>query len=327
MTSWARWLPLFLIHFLICAADNKESEVRDPSLVHNDGVVAIVDDWVLTVFDVTSESQLREQREHWKYSREEIEEEEVREELLKRSLEIRERIAIQMIEDELVFAEFQRSQFSIPQAVVDDRVNRTIDRAADGDVEKFKKQLATVEITLEEFRERTRKQIAVNALLDANVYGRIRVSPKEIAEYYKRHPDEFSVPAMVTLQSLSVDSGEEETVKKLQNAIDAGDGFKAIAAEHKAQMIALPEQNPEGLKPLFREAITKLKEGEVSKPIALDGTLLWIKVVKQTEAQKKSMEEARERIKAILSKQEREERYSRFMRKLRSRSYIKKYFY
>ncbi|MDF2657346.1 MAG: peptidyl-prolyl cis-trans isomerase [Paenibacillus sp.] len=112
-------------------------------------------------------------------------------------------------------------------------------------------------------------------LLEHIATSSIQVSEAEIDGYIKQHPEEFRSYMQFNLFKIEVKTKEEaaQIVKDVQNGAD----FASLARKLSIDQATAPkggdlgwvEENDPFLQPFLLEAAKNLKQGEVSKPIAL----------------------------------------------------------
>lgn len=99
---------------------------------------------------------------------------------------------------------------------------------------------------------------------------------QEITAYYKEHLEEFSLPAAVTIATVS---GDEATAKKIWTGVIMGEDFLTLAkkyseSEPQPRLIPLNHLDPE-----LNQAILPLAIGEVSPPFKQNNTTTLVKLI------------------------------------------------
>ncbi|MDH4322373.1 MAG: peptidylprolyl isomerase [Desulfobulbaceae bacterium] len=95
---------------------------------------------------------------------------------------------------------------------------------------------------------------------------------QEITEYYQAHLDEFSLPAAVTIATVS---GDEATAKKFWTGVITGEDFMALAKKYYGNEPRQQQIPINHLAPELSQAILPLAIGEVSPPfLQKDNTVL-----------------------------------------------------
>ncbi len=307
-------------------------------LIHTDSLLAVVGDRLITTYDVTSSTRAGEEYLSLKYLDDDSliipkEQEALEQEMLR----YRHAVARELVNREVIYGEFQRRGFVLPEELVSERLARIIAKRADGDREKFIEQLRRQQMTLADFRDRLRKQAAVELLTAQQVDRSVRIAPGDISAYYEANKDEFRVQGRVTLRLLSIRKqglSEAELKKKVDQvtAALAGDAPFASAVQAYSHGYAreqgglLPEMKTAELNQAYRKAIQGLKKGQVSKPFEHAGSVTWLYIDQLVPGELKPLKTVHSKIKAILARRAKAERYQAFIRELRRKTYTRIYF-
>jgi len=171
--------------------------------------------------------------------------------------------------------------------ITDDEVKAAVERhiAQMGlGPDKFKELLKQEGLTMEQYREKIRAELMKVKFVKNNVRSEVKVSEEDVLNYYRRNPDQFRTTEQIRLAHIflpfpmEADSQEREKVKKLAEKIRAltagGKDFGSLAKKYSKSSSApaggdLGWVGPKDLVPAFKEAITGLEAGKVSKVIEL----------------------------------------------------------
>ncbi len=203
------------------------------------------------------------------------------EELEKKLAEWKPRILDQLIDTQLLVQ--RASDLSIN---VDPQVNEQLVRIMKENniqsLEDLEQKMREVGVDINEVKANLRANFARQAVLNREVYGKIYfgLTEKEKRDYYEQNKQLFSTPAELTLSHIFIAAGKdaEAALKRAQDAqaqASTEADFGALAqrlsedqntASKKGLIgtLKLPELAPE-----VREAVDKLKVGEVSAPVKL----------------------------------------------------------
>lgn len=312
-----------------------QDAAKKSKLVYVDSVLAVVNNRVMTIYDVISESKFQEEIEVSTYSKADLQNPDILEKISSKTEKIREEVADKLLEEYLIDAEFKRNGFTLPQAAVDDRVHRVAARVAKGDMEVFRKQLKESGITMSEFRQRTRRKVAVEALLQQEVYDRIIVPPSKIEAYYKANLETFTTKKKIRLQLLMISEKDAESLTKkkaeVEKALKNGTAFDDATKTYSIG----PNKDTGGdlgwtlysqQKKDVLDAIHGLEKGSISKGIVDGLTCYWLKVLDREEGKTLPLSQVKENIREIISKDQREKYYQDYIRRLMTRSYVRKYY-
>jgi peptidyl-prolyl cis-trans isomerase SurA len=142
-------------------------------------------------------------------------------------------------------------------------------------------QLTAQNVSYDEFRAKIRKQVEAMTMIDREVRQKIVIPEKEIDQYYKDNPDEFttteekftlaqiliSVPAGATPQQVEALRHKADDVR--QQAVKKGGDFGGLALQYsdddsKTKGGELGEFSPGDLNDAVLAAIKNSKDGEIS---------------------------------------------------------------
>lgn len=203
------------------------------------------------------------------------------EELEKKLAEWKPRILDQLIDTQLLVQ--RAGDLSIN---VDPQVNEQLVRIMKENniqsLEDLEQKMREVGVDINEVKANLRANFARQAVLNREVYGKIffGLTEKEKRDYYEQNKQLFATPAEVTLSHIFIVAGKdaEAALKRAQDAqAQAGTAadFGALAQRlsedpntaSKKGVIGTLKMNE--LAPEVREAVEKLKVGEVSAPVKI----------------------------------------------------------
>ena len=256
----------------------------------------------------------------------------------------------------------ERNFHEVRRAVLDNLINEKITKEqiiksgikvstkdVDGAIEKVKREnnltqeeliysLKQEGITLEEYRERIKRDIERFQLVNYEVKSRIVLTEEDLRDYYQRHTGEYREADKVRLARIFLKVRNPNTKAEIDRVKDLG---KAILERLKgghdfSELARLFSQGPaalEGgdlgwikvsqLEPELRKEIAKLSpEGNTDLNLAPSGFQI-IKLIEEKKRKIKPFEEVRDAIYSRLFKEKVEKRYAIWLKKLREKSFIK----
>ena len=157
------------------------------------------------------------------------------------------------------------------------------------DDKRFQEALKQEGMTVEDLRKNVEKQFLVSQVQRDEVGSKLTITEEEARQYYTLHKEEFAQPATVTLREILIEvptttqGGQaavsvaqqdeaESKAEALRTRVLAGEDFAKVAAEASAS----PSKSNGGLiGPInlaevsvsLQELISKMKPGEITKPI------------------------------------------------------------
>lgn len=223
-----------------------------------------------------------------------------------------------LIEHRLLIQEAKRRNVEVDP----DRVNE--------ELERFRK----AGINVEGRRDLVRERLMVQRLLRQLISAR-SIAPQEVTAYYKAHADQFALPERRHVYLIKTrvhpDKGGRPAAKKkaqeLLERLKKGEDFVSLAKGHSQGAFADKGGDHGWLKkgslvgPLDK-AISKLKPGEVSDPVAVQDGYLLLKVAAIQPASEQSLAQARDAILARLQAQHRLKRRRQLIERLRDTASI-----
>jgi peptidyl-prolyl cis-trans isomerase C len=222
----------------------------------------------------------------------------------------------------------------------DDQITKLLERQIDNILfaqEARRLQLdqdPTVRYKIEEFT----KGILTQVLIDAQVNKSVTVTDGEIAEYYKKHQDEFQVPEKIKVSHILIavapDAPENEKKEKKAQAEEirakaiAGEDFSDLAKKYSEDtktkdrggvlgFFSKGSKNPE-----LEKAAFSLKKDEVSSPILTPKGYEIVKLLDTKEATTKSLEESKNRISNKLQQEKRNDAVTKLLEDLKAKTSV-----
>ncbi|MCS7008944.1 MAG: SurA N-terminal domain-containing protein, partial [Chthoniobacterales bacterium] len=189
-----------------------------------DGIAAVVNGEVITISQLRELTMARELALREMMSGEE----------LKREVErIRKQALQDLIDRQLILQEFRRREFTLPEYVVEDRINQIIREEFGGDRQTFLRTILAQGYTLSRFREVEREKLIVQAMRQANVKDDFVVTPQQVREYYVKNRRQFSEEEEIRLRMIVFRGGKEGGELP---TLEGGDK-KKLAEEVRAKII------------------------------------------------------------------------------------------
>jgi peptidyl-prolyl cis-trans isomerase C len=167
------------------------------------------------------------------------------------------------------------------------------------------------------------------------VFDKIKVTDKEIANYYSEHKAEFEEPEMVKARHILVrvsseakpdDWGAAETrIREIKKRLDGGEDFAAVAQASSEDPGSKDKGGelgffPRGqMVPEFEKAAFALRTGEVSEPVKTAFGYHIIKAEDRKEAKTKVFDEVKEEVKNRLIETKQEEAMGKLFLELKNK--------
>lgn len=115
--------------------------------------------------------------------------------------------------------------------ITDEELKRSVDELKKGYTEKeFEMMLKNKNIVLTEWRKMAEENLYAQKIIKEAVLKKIKITPSEIKNYYKKHRDKFQAKERVRVRHIVTDTFEK--AKKLYDKIKQGESFSKIAIMH-----------------------------------------------------------------------------------------------
>ncbi|MEW6324836.1 MAG: peptidyl-prolyl cis-trans isomerase [Nitrospirota bacterium] len=201
--------------------------------------------------------------------------------------------------------------------------------------EQLAAALAAERLTLDQYRERLRREILVAKLVNREVRAHLVVSPEELRRYYDQHADEFSLPTRVKLRQIVFLAPEDSParVQKRTKALGVleqlrnGADFERLARLHSDG----PEAKDGGalgwfaqgaLIPALDQAAFALPEGRVSELIETPAGYHLLVVEEREGRQKRPFEQVEQALRDRLLEEKMRRRYEEWTLELRRNAFV-----
>jgi peptidyl-prolyl cis-trans isomerase SurA len=298
-----------------------------------DGIAAIVNKDVVTISQVRELVGARERSLRDLYRGAELEQkvEEMRISAIK-----------DLIDRQLILQEFKKLQekgASIPEYVIDDRVQAIIRQEFGGDRASFVRTLQAQGFTLTRFKEIEREKVIVQAMRQSKVENDFVISPTQIQTYYDKNKSAYATPEQVKLRMIVIREGSSGDVPEVGSKKDLAEEIRQKVAsgaefDRMAQMYSEDETTQQAggdwgwierntLNQELTNVAFSLRAGEVSPVINIENTYYIIKVEARKNAAIKPITDVRDEIEKNLIQQERMKAQQRWLETLRQKAYIK----
>jgi peptidyl-prolyl cis-trans isomerase SurA len=295
-----------------------------------DRVVAIVNDDVITLSEVNEAGKAIFQR---------VAEQEPADQLNDTLQKARESVLNSLIDRKILVQEAKKRNITVEDVDVDLALQRILERNATT-MEQFREELAAMAMPLDQFRQNLRDQILSSRLVNYEVHSKVIIPEERIIDYYDMHYTEHVGEGGFYILQIGINfdkkngKTDEETrqkAKRIHSLAASGQDFRELARQYSD----LPSAADGGDLGVFqanemasymREPLLQLRPGEISQIVETPSGLQFFKLLSSQEGEivtKAPYESVKEEIRQILYKQEMEERYDDWMKKMRDQAYVK----
>lgn len=301
------------------------------NLRYANGIVAVAEDKIITVADVSREiSPLLPglQREGIRNEQE-----------YNAKIEALQDSVIQdLIDRVLIIKEFKKDEKKhIPEAIVDAEIARMQSEQFDNDRSKFLAYLRARGTTLREFRREQEDEIIYRYMQGQQRKSQSVISPVKIETFYNENKDRFYREDEVHLRLIQLTRTEGDTDASLLAAandiltkLKTGTSFEDLAKEYskdarKSKGGDWGWLKRSDFKKEFSDPAFALKKGESSQPVMLPEGCFLLFAEDRKFAGIQAIDEVRDQIERILVTQMSRSGQERWLERLRRNGYIKHY--
>ncbi|MBW2467422.1 MAG: SurA N-terminal domain-containing protein [Deltaproteobacteria bacterium] len=233
---------------------------------------------------------------------------------------------------------------TVEETEIDNAVEQIISRN-NVTLEDFRKELASMNMSEQEFRDNIRDQILQSKLVNFQVRSRIVIIEEDIREYYeKEYTQEKEESGYYIMQmgfnwtnpdSRTGDPGTKEDIRKKAEEIReravAGENFKELARTYSDLPSAVDGGDlglikKDEMAEYMRDAILPLHPGDISQVIETGSTFQFFKLLSVRDGDiilKAPYESVKDDIRDILFRREMENQYKAWVEGLRKQAYVK----
>ena len=236
----------------------------------------------------------------------------------------------EMIERELILKAAARAKLQMQDWVVENRVREIVTRMFGGDANKFKAALAKDRVTFPEWRQRIKDDMVVSAMRWQTVDKTVSANPADMRREYESHPERYMTGNRVTVSAILIGPGDADKKPEIEEALKT-EPFAEVAKKYSSDARAKDGGQWKDIKPEdeFRPEvcaeIAKMKKGETSKWIELDGWNFLVRKDDETTGVKMSFEQAYDAVAQNVRRELADKRYREWIERLKAETYIKVY--
>ena len=280
-------LAVCAVPFAMKAADDAASTSIPipPPGTRKDSVLVSVNGEPITLLDVILENGTQEKELAGVYSGER---------LVDKTFDLRNETVDRIICRKLVYQKYKAEPFDIPRQEIENLLDAYVRESGADSRASFEKNLLSYGITPESFRERARERIAVEVMLARDCDHQVFITPKEVYEDYKAHPEKWTVPEKISFQLLQINvtagsagGDPQAAVKAMRQELDKDSSRKnytRLVLEKSDGASAstggiMEDVEFDDLRPEFAEALKGKKADDVVGPIEAPEAFFFLRVI------------------------------------------------
>lgn len=245
------------------------------------------------------------------------------------------KILDQMIDMEILVQEGQKQKIEVSDKSVDEHLAKF--KAQFKTTEAYEKALKDLNITEADLKEKTKRGLIVQALMEKQVISKIKISDEDSRRFYDENPDYFKQPEQVQASHILIKSNDDDDkakkeaalkkIKEIQAKVKSGEDFATLAKEYSEGPSGknggdLGYFGPGQMVKPFEDAAFALEPGQVSDIVTTRFGHHLIMVTGKKEAKTIPYEEAKEKIDTFLKQKETNESIKKYVEALKKEAKI-----
>ncbi len=300
----------------------------DLNLRFADGIVAIVEDKVITVEDVRHQIQpLIPQLERDAKGQDDFNQQ---------LAQLQDQVIQQLIDKVLIIKDFEKDDKKhVPESYIDSAIADDLSNKFDNDRSKFLAYLRAKGQTIKDYR----KEVEENIIYDYETHQQRKandiVSPVRIEQFYRENKDQFYQDDQVYMRMIQLSPLDGESNAQLTARAEAilvrfhsGEKFEDLAREysqdaHRSKGGDWGWEKRTDLNPEFGEPLFVLRKGEATEPIQSKEGVFVLYCQDRKYAGIQPLDQVRDQIEAILTTQMTQNATEHWLERLRRNGYIK----
>lgn len=298
-----------------------------------DSVLVSVNGEPITLLDVILETGSREKELAGIYSGER---------LFSETRKLREETVEQIVTRKLIYEKYKTQPFDIPRQEIENLLDEFVRNSGAESRSALEKSLLPFGITPERLREQAVERIAVEVLLMRDCNHHVDVTPKEVYEDYKAHPEKWTIPEKISLQLLQINvtagsagGDPKAAVAAIRKELDEDSSqknFTRLVLERSDGATASTGGITEGaelekLRPEFIAALKDKKAGDVVGPIEAPEAFFFLRVIGIEPAKLIPFSQANREVRDALFKVKAAEKRKEYEERLRRDAVIRRFYY
>jgi len=256
---------IFVLSVLACAASLRADLV--------DGIAAVVNQDIITFTDLKNMVGQTEDSLRKAYPPDDPQ-------LAEKITQARKEALDQLIERRLIIQQFNTKGGKVPDNLIEEEIDQTIEEQYGRDRSVFIKTLEALGLNLETYKERIREKIIVRYMQQSEISNEIIISPYKIEKYYADHPDEFHEGEKVKVRMIYIKKGDtpeeaagaKSLIQEILLKLTTGSEFASLASVYsegseKEQGGDLGFVGRDSLRKELADAAFALDAGQLSRVI------------------------------------------------------------
>jgi parvulin-like peptidyl-prolyl isomerase len=223
-----------------------------------------------------------------------------------------------LVSDRLVLQEAKKAKININEERVKERIEE-IRKRYPSDLD-FQKGLQKQGLTQADLEQKLREQFLTYAFMETKFKSKIIVNPSEVTEFYQAHPDEFLLPEIREVSSVSLQS--EALSKEIVQKIKSAEALEALAEKYSLAIDRMKVIKNGQLKKEIEDTIFNLNIKEVSEPVKVGDRFYIFLLDNIIPPREQTLAEVQEEIYKFLFDNKLQKELSKWLDEVKKNSYI-----
>jgi peptidyl-prolyl cis-trans isomerase SurA len=224
-----------------------------------------------------------------------------------------------LIEDKIILQEAKRSGIVLNPERIKSRIGEI--RNHYGSDKAFQDAIAKQGLVEADIEAKVKEQALMYFIIEREIKSKIMIKPSEVTDFYQQNIKKFTVPEQREFESITVE--DKALAFDIGNKLMRGQALSDIANRYNIEINKFNASKDGQLRKDVEDALFKLFIGQVSEPVNIENSYYFFRLNNVIPAHQRTLSEAQEDIRAILFNNKIQEDMTKWLDKLKSRSYIK----
>lgn len=255
-------------------------------------------------------------------------------ELETKILNLYEETLLNLINQELIFSEFNLQGGQIPDSIVKDEIKNIKKKNFNNNEINFENFLANEQKTYTEYFEDIRKKISIRALISQNVNKKLETSPKMIHNYYQSNIKNFLNPEKIKYSVFEINSSTNSVIddnqgealkifKQIKNLKNINEIKKLFSESDNKKIKEFPWMQIKDVPNQHLSIIANINKNEFSDVIELNDNFSIFYIEDKIEESYTPFNKVKDTIKNKLLNSQKEEIFAEWIKELEQKNFVK----
>ncbi len=224
-----------------------------------------------------------------------------------------------LIEDRLILQEANKEGIILNPDRIKAKINEI--KTHYGSDSGFQDAIAKQGLVEADIESKIREQLLMYAVIDREIRSKIIIKPVEVTAYYQENIKKFIMPEQREFDSITVNS--ESLAYEVFNKLKSGQEFKDISDRFSLSINKFSSAKGGQLRKDIEETLFKLQAGQFSSPVKIENNYYIFKLNNIIPPRQQTLSEAQEDIHAMLFNEKMQDGLTKWLDKIKERSYVK----